>query len=124
MVAKFLDLNKPLLCKYGRKTQKFDMHDFPGMIALRNKTVAHTFLQSFDHAGGWLSLSVLPKFLLTAGKTEHMHHKSVRFRRLAASGVREMAPLLLGNLGAKFSEILFPKYKTCFTQIGRYYLKF
>ena len=32
MVAKFLDLNKRMLCKNGRKTQKFDMHDFPGMI--------------------------------------------------------------------------------------------
>ena len=32
------------------------MHDFPGMIALRNKTAAHTFLPSFDHAGGWLSV--------------------------------------------------------------------
>ena len=113
MVAKFLDLNKPLLCKYGRKTQKFDMHDFPGMIALRNKTVAHTFLPSFDH-GRWLAVSVLPKFLLTAGKAEN-NHGGVHFRGQAGRGVREMAALLLGNLGAKFSEMSFPKYKTCFT---------
>ena len=34
------------------------------------------------------------------------------------SGVRDMALLSLGNLGAKFSETLFPHFKTHFTQIG------
>ena len=29
MVAKFLDLNKPWSCKYGRKKDKIDMFDFP-----------------------------------------------------------------------------------------------
>ena len=58
----------------------------------------------------------------TAGKAKNMHHRSVRFRGQTGSGVREMAPLLLGNLGAKFSEKSFPKYKTCFMQIGRCYL--
>ena len=45
----------------------------------------------------------------TAGKAKNMHHRGVRFRGQAASGVGEMAPLLLGNLGAKFSKMLFPK---------------
>ena len=51
-----------------------------------------------------------------------MHHRGVRFWGQAGSGVREMAPLLPGNLGAKFSKMSFPKYKTYFTQIGRCYL--
>ena len=39
------------------------------------------------------------------------------------SGVRGMALPLLGNLGAKFSEMLFPHFKTYFMQIiGRCYL--
>ena len=33
------------------------------------------------------------------------------------SGVRDMALLSLGNLGAKFSEMSFPHFKTYFTQI-------
>ena len=39
------------------------------------------------------------------------------------SGVRGMVLPLLGNLGAKFSETLFPHFKTYFMQIiGRCYL--
>ena len=33
-----------------------------------------------------------------------------------------MALPLLGNLGAKFSEMSFPHFKTYYTQIGRCYL--
>ena len=33
-----------------------------------------------------------------------------------------MAPPLLGNLGAKLSEMSFPHFKTYYTQIGRCYL--
>ena len=33
-------------------------------------------------------------------------------------GVRDMAPPLLGNLGAKFSETSFPHFKTYYKQIG------
>ena len=29
MVAKFLDLNKPWPCKYGRKNENIDIFDFP-----------------------------------------------------------------------------------------------
>ena len=46
----------------------------------------------------------------------------VRFRGQAGSEVREMAPLLPGNLGAKFSGMSFPKYNTYFGQIGHCYL--
>ena len=38
------------------------------------------------------------------------------------SGVRYMAPLLLRNFGAKFSETSFPHFKAYFTQSGRCYL--
>ena len=38
------------------------------------------------------------------------------------SGVRDVALLSLGNLGAKFSEMSFPHFKTYFTQICRCHL--
>ena len=44
------------------------------------------------------------------------------FPGAGGSGVRDMTPPLLGNLGAKFSETSFPHFKTYFTQIGRCYL--
>ena len=52
MVKKFLDLNKPWFCTYGRKIikKKLTCMAFLYMIALRNKTVAHTFLPSFGNA--------------------------------------------------------------------------
>ena len=72
---------------------------------------------------------VIPKFSsagkgpFTAGKAKNVRIRGARFRVLAGSGVREMAPLLLGNLGAKFSEMLFPHFKTYVTtQIGRCFL--
>ena len=57
MVAKFLDLNKPWSCKYDRKKKRKKMTcmTFLCIIALRNKTVPHTFLQSFTSK--WPSLS-------------------------------------------------------------------
>ena len=69
-----------------------------------------------------LNFSLAGKGALAAGKAKNMHHRGLRFRGQAGSGVREMAPLLPGILGAKFSEMSFLKYKTYFTQIGRYYL--
>ena len=57
MVAKVLELNEPLSCKYGRKkkTKKLTRTTlFLSMIALRNKTVAHAFLPSFDDANSRL----------------------------------------------------------------------
>ena len=38
-------------------------------------------------------------------------------------GVRDMAPPLLGNLRAKFSEMSFPHFKTYFKQIGHCHIK-
>ena len=69
-----------------------------------------------------LNFSSAGKGPFTAGKVKNMHHRGVRFRGQAGSGVREIAPLLPGNLGAKFSGMSFPKYNTYFTQIGRCYL--
>ena len=51
-----------------------------------------------------------------------MHHRGALFRGYWGSGVRDMALPLLGNLGAKFSEMSFPHFKTYYTQIGRCYL--
>ena len=48
-----------------------------------------------------------------------MHHRGARFRGQAGSAVREMAPILLGNLEAKFSEMSYNQFKTYFSQIGR-----
>ena len=44
MEPKFLDLNKPWLCKYCRKKKKLTSTTFLCMIALRNKTIAHNFI--------------------------------------------------------------------------------
>ena len=51
-----------------------------------------------------------------------MHHRGALFPGHWGSGVRNMAPPLLGKVGAKFSEMSFPHFKTYHTQIGRYYL--
>ena len=51
-----------------------------------------------------------------------MHHRGALFRGHRDSGVRDMAPPLLGNLGAKFSEMSFPHFKTYYTKICRCYL--
>ena len=59
MVAKFLDLNKPWSCKYRVKKKKnLTCTTFLCMIALRNKTVAYTFLPSLDTANGVCQKSV------------------------------------------------------------------
>ena len=42
MVAKFLDLNKPWSCKYGKKA----CMTFLRMIAINTKPIANTFLPS------------------------------------------------------------------------------
>ena len=55
MVAKFLDLNKPCSWKYGRKKKKkWTCMTFLYMVALRNKTIAHTFLSPLDNSNGRL----------------------------------------------------------------------
>ena len=69
-----------------------------------------------------LNFSSAVKGSFIAGKAKDMHHRGAIFRGQGVSGVRDMAPPLLGNLGAKFSEMPFPHFKTYFTQIGRSYL--
>ena len=49
MVEKSLDLDKPWSCKWQKKNENLGMTTCM-MIALRNKTVGHTFLPSFDNA--------------------------------------------------------------------------
>ena len=48
MVAKFLDLNKPLFCKYGRtQKKKSSCMTFLCITALSNKMVARAFSSIF-----------------------------------------------------------------------------
>ena len=56
MIAKYLGLNRPWSCKFGRKKKKKKLTcmTFLCMIALRNKTVTHTFLPSFHNANSRL----------------------------------------------------------------------
>ena len=54
MVAKFPELNKQWSCKYGREKNWHYCMTLLYMITLRNKTVAHTFLPSFNNANGRL----------------------------------------------------------------------
>ena len=65
-----------------------------------------------------LNFSLVGKGPFTASKA-----KNISGGRGGGSGVRDKAPPLRGNLGAKFSEISFPHSKTYFTQIGRCYFK-
>ena len=61
VVAKFLVLNKPWFRKYmAEETKKLTYMTFLYMIALRNKTLAHTFLLSFNNANGRLFQERLP----------------------------------------------------------------
>ena len=69
-----------------------------------------------------LNFSSAGKGPFTAIKAKNTYHRGARFWGQAASGVQKMALLLLGNLGAKFSEMSLPHFKTYFTQIGCCYL--
>ena len=61
VVAQFLVLNKPWFRKYmAEETKKLTCMTFLYMIALRNKTLAHTFLLSFNNANGRLFQERLP----------------------------------------------------------------
>ena len=59
-----------------------------------------------------VNFSSVVKGSFIAGKAKDMHHRGAFFRGQGGSGVRDMAPPLLGNLGAKFSETSFPHFKT------------
>ena len=65
MVANFLDLNKPWSNNIAEKKTKRKMTYIPFLLitVLRNKTVAHTFLPSFENANGRLCQE--PEILLT-----------------------------------------------------------
>ena len=55
MEAQFLDLNNQGSCKYGKqKNEHVWRLSCDYMIALRNKTIAHTILPSIDDANGFL----------------------------------------------------------------------
>ena len=54
MVAKFLDLNRPWSCKYGRKKDKIDMYDFPEHDCTQQQNVSGCVLPSFDNENGRL----------------------------------------------------------------------
>ena len=69
-----------------------------------------------------LNFSSAGKESFIAGMAKNMHHRGALFQGQAGSGVQDMALPLLGNLGAKFSEMLFPHFKTFFTQIDCCYL--
>ena len=75
MVAKFLDLNKPWSRKYSRNNnKKLTCLTFLCMIALRNKTVVHSFPQSFDIANGHLNkkrIGEIQKFRYHGNLTSH-----------------------------------------------------
>ena len=82
-----------------------------------------------------LNVSLATKGPYMASKAKNMHQK-VHFPwvggerggenggrgRKGGSGGRDIAPLSLGNLTAKFSDTSFPYLKTYFTQIGLCYL--
>ena len=70
-----------------------------------------------------LNFSSAGKGPFMASKAKNMHFPGAGGGGEWGSGVRGMALPFLGNLGAKFSETLFPHFKTYFTQIiGRCYL--
>ena len=61
VVEEFPVLNKPWFRKYmAEETKKLTCMTFLYMIALRNKTLAHTFLLSFDNANDRLFQERLP----------------------------------------------------------------
>ena len=61
VVEEFPVLNKPWFRKYmAEEMKKLTCMTFLYMIALRNKTLAHTFLLSFDNANGRLLQERLP----------------------------------------------------------------
>ena len=70
-----------------------------------------------------LNFSLVGKGSFAAGKVKNVHHRGARFWGKVGSGVRDMAPPLLGNLGAisslkHHSLILRP-----FMQLGCSHLK-
>ena len=78
-----------------------------------------------------LSVKPLSVFSLNFSSAGKDHSQSVKEKICArgalswgrgSSGVRDVAPPSLGQLGAKFFEMLFPHFKTYFMQISHCYL--
>ena len=78
------------------KRKYFNLSDYRNVSFILNCDIkgCHPKLKRTKNSAG--------KGPFTAGKAKNMHHRGVCFTRQAVSVVREMAPLLLGNLGAKF----------------------
>ena len=57
-----------------------------------------------------LNFSSAGKGPFMAGKANNMQQRCNLLGGGGVSRVRDMAPLLLGNLGAKFSEMSFPHF--------------
>ena len=68
-------------------------------------------------------LTLFPLNFSSAGKGPFMASTGTLSWGEGGSGARDMAPPLLGNIGAKFSETSSPHFKTYFTQIGHCHLK-
>ena len=68
-----------------------------------------------------LNLSSAGEGPFTASMAKNMHQRCT-FWGVGGSGVQDMAPPLLGNLGAKFSETSFSHFKTYFMQIDHCFL--
>ena len=78
-----------------------------------------------------LNFSSAGKGSFMAGEAKNMHQRHTFLGgggggggggREGGSGVKDKASTLLWNLGAKFSEMLFPHFKTYFMQISHCYL--
>ena len=71
-----------------------------------------------------LNFSSAGKGSFMAGEAKNMHqrHTFLGGGGGGGSGVKDKASTLLWNLGAKFSEMLFPHFKTYFMQISRCYI--
>ena len=70
------------------------------------------FSRNFSSAG---------KGTFISGKAKNMSQRCT-FLGARDRGLRNIVPPLLGNLGAKFSEMSFPHFKTYFMQVSRPYI--
>ena len=54
----------------------------------------------------FLNISSAGRGSFIAGKAKNMHHRGALFRGQGGSGVRDMTPPLMGNLGAKSTSLI------------------
>ena len=81
-----------------------------------------TFVSGCIESVFFLNFSSAIKGPFIAGKEKICTRGALSWGQ-GGSGVRDMAPPLLENLRAKFSETSFPHFKTYFTQISRPYIQ-